>query len=221
MRNLITIISLCYAHRVSIRHDDSLWYVSVYAMVYVEQENILLFTYEPRENMVHFFYLFCFHRIVTVLRMAHFAGNVFFEIDRRLLQKDVKRAFILCQRMASHSRTNTRRSIINSRSRTYLLINSSNPLRLSSMKSSSKMPSWLRRNAGTCRCQALPGRLGTTIYLNENIKIAPSHLVLLYYLVPILCVTIRNLNNVDEQNSPLDETRVDSSVNKERICRSS
>jgi len=46
----------------------------------------------------------------------------------------------------------------------YLLMNSSSPLRLASIKSSSNIPSLLRRNAGICRSHAFPGNDGTIIY---------------------------------------------------------
>ena len=47
-------------------------------------------------------------------------------------------------------------------------MNCSNPLRRSSMNSSSNIPSSRRRNAGICRFHALLGNAGTTIYDENN-----------------------------------------------------
>ena len=38
------------------------------------------------------------------LRIAYFARNVFLQIDRWILKKDVQRTFVLSERMAGHSR---------------------------------------------------------------------------------------------------------------------
>lgn len=54
----------------------------------------------------------------------------------------------------------------------YLLINCSRPFRLSSIKSSSKIPSSDLINDGNCFLNAFPGNDGTTIYNEE-----PHHFI--------------------------------------------
>lgn len=50
----------------------------------------------------------------------------------------------------------------------HLLINCSKARRRSSIKSSSKIPSSRRRNAGTCLLKAFDGKVGTTILKKKN-----------------------------------------------------
>ena len=83
-------------------------------------------------------------------------------VDIGLLEKHVQTSLILGQGMTGDSKTKLV-YVIDSIFASYLLTNPSKPDRLSSMKSSSNIPSSLRN--GICLLRALLGRGGTTIYI--------------------------------------------------------
>lgn len=107
------------------------------------------------------------------LSTAYFAWNIFISVDSFFLKKDMEWTFILRERMTSDSTRNRNSPIVcfftlSLSRQIYLLINSSSPLRLSSIKSSSNIPSLLRRKLGICRSHAFPGNGGTTICQNKS-----------------------------------------------------
>lgn len=132
----------------------------------------------------------------SITLVSYFPGNVV-AVDGFLLQKHVKTALVLGQRVTCNSadvqtegktrvwllsayvfgfskmpaqmQIEHREKMQKGRGRMFtdLLMNSSRPFRRSSMKDSSKRPSSGRN--GSCLFRALPGRAGTTIWERQRL----------------------------------------------------
>ena len=105
-----------------------------------------------------------FLQITEFSSASNFSRNIVL-VDERLLEKHMQTSFILSQSVSRnpvkrYSKTNSESVFI---VMIYLLIKTSKPTLLSSINSSSKIPSSSRKNEGNWLSKAFPGKVGIII----------------------------------------------------------